>query len=760
MGKKFRRLLRRYLAKIQQPTGTLTAIVTGTTIAIVAINAAGIFQFLEWKIQARLLRWRPTEPKSERIVIVTIDETDIEQAQQWPMSDATLTQLIEKVKQQQPRLIGLDIYRNLPVEPGYERLIRVFEQTPNLIAIEKATGERINPPPSLPPEQTAFADVVLDSDGKLRRGLLTGYANDQLKFSLSMKLALDYLEVEGIKPKTVNGTTYLGKARLTTPLRPKWGSYGPEEMGGYQVLLNYRGDRDNFYTISMRDVLADRIPPDLMRDRIVFIGLTAHSLKDFFLTPYSERRMSGVIIHANLTSQILSVALDNRLQLSFSSQFFDCLWILFWSGWGTASCWILFRKNLFRYPWDFLETLSCIVGGGLFLFGTTYLVFITQGWILPVFPPLLALSVGAILTTNYDYLWKLEIKVKERTRELEKAKIEAEAASLAKTKFLANMTHELRTPLNGILGYAQVLESTPGIPSQSQHPIQSISKCSHHLLTLINDILDFSKSETQRLELHPTEMNLSGLLSDVIELCQMNARTKSLTFIRSISELPEGVWIDGKRLRQVLINLLSNAMKFTSVGSVTFTVTVDKFDDGAEALTINFEVTDTGVGIPPEQMEKIFLPFEQGDEPTNCHKGTGLGLSISQKIVEQMGSQLKVRSVLGKGSTFFFTVTVPTTQPVNQVKEPQEPIQATANLSRYSSCPKFNVTIPSSEFQRLHQALSVGDFQEIETIVTSWKKAFPQSETFSDRLLILLESYQLDEIERLIENDFLEAVND
>lgn len=272
-----------------------------------------------------------------------------------------------------------------------------------------------------------------------------------------------------------------------------------------------------------------------------------------------------------------------------------------------------------------------------------------------------------------EYSQTLEQKVTQRTAELEQAKLAADSANRAKSEFLANMSHELRTPLNGILGYAQILERTEPLTEKGHRGIEVIHQCGSHLLTLINDVLDLSKIEARKLDLVFTDIHFPAFLEGVAEICQVRADQKGITFnYHSDPALPIGVVTDEKRLRQVLLNLLGNAIKFTDRGEVTFRVQVIGCVQEAEISTkhrstcsvykIRFQVEDTGVGIATEQLEKIFLPFEQAGEMKRQAEGTGLGLAISQKIVSLMGSSLAVSSEYGKGSRFWFDVDIADSQ--------------------------------------------------------------------------------------------------
>jgi signal transduction histidine kinase/DNA-binding NarL/FixJ family response regulator len=268
----------------------------------------------------------------------------------------------------------------------------------------------------------------------------------------------------------------------------------------------------------------------------------------------------------------------------------------------------------------------------------------------------------AVYDTNQNFLYYEGIveDITERKQsevELQKAKETADAANQAKSEFLANMSHELRTPLNGILGYAQIFQSDKNTSSEQQERIQVIYQCGSHLLTLINDILDLSKIESGKMELSSHEFHFPLFLSTTSEICEIKAQQKKLAFICQFDpKLPISIKWDEKRLRQILINLLGNAVKFTDQGGVTFKVELieSEVDSLNPIHKIRFQIEDTGVGISEEQIQKIFIPFEQVGETSRMSEGTGLGLAISRKILQTMGSNINVNSQPGIGSKFWF----------------------------------------------------------------------------------------------------------
>lgn len=244
--------------------------------------------------------------------------------------------------------------------------------------------------------------------------------------------------------------------------------------------------------------------------------------------------------------------------------------------------------------------------------------------------------------------------VQERTQELLLSKNEAERAGNAKAEFLANMSHEIRTPLNGIMGITQLLDETK-LTSEQQDYMGTIRESSDHLLAVINDILDFSKFEAGKLQKESIDVDVGSLVRGVVDMVVVKGWEKGIDVICKVDPpIDSYLKSDPNRLRQVLLNLVSNALKFTESGSVT--VSVKRISGSPEELDLRFSVRDTGIGIPKDTQESIFHAFEQADlSTTREFGGTGLGLAISHRIVRVLGGELEVESTPGEGSEFYFT---------------------------------------------------------------------------------------------------------
>lgn len=369
-------------------------------------------------------------------------------------------------------------------------------------------------------------------------------------------------------------------------------------------------------------------------------------------------------------------------------------------------------------------------------------------------------EIGLLASSFNQLIYRVNKLLQEQqtyTEKLEYTKDAADAANKAKSEFLANMSHELRTPLNGILGYTQILQQSEELQEKENHGLQIIYECGFHLLTVINDILDISKIEAGKFELQLADIYFPYFLTRVTEICRLEAEKKGIKFIYEPDKnLPEGILADEKRLRQVLLNLLNNAIKFTDRGSVIFRVKYIKSDELAKQpfAFIRFQVEDTGIGISDSERAKIFNYFEQGGNKKYQIEGTGLGLAISQKIVELMGSKIKIDSQMGLGSTFSFEVSFDITDDLKQTwkYDKTENIKLSSAINNSTLIKDDEkVILPATEdLQKLLELTQHGSLSKIlktaEEIARQDSKYIP----FTQKIVQLVKLCELEQVEELL----------
>jgi len=367
-----------------------------------------------------------------------------------------------------------------------------------------------------------------------------------------------------------------------------------------------------------------------------------------------------------------------------------------------------------------------------------------------------------------------EIGRRERVEaSLQQAKDAAEAASRAKSNFLANVSHELRTPLNGILGYTQILDRDQSLAEHHREGLRIIRQSGDYLLTIVNDLLDISQVESTHLELYPGDIAFPGFLRRIVELFRLRAEEKGLGFeVHLGGELPAGVQADEKRLRQLLVNLLSNAVKFTERGGVRFLV--DRADAACFASTsrgtllagqaaplreegaalIRFQVEDTGCGIPPTQFGQLARPFYQVGRVTQKAEGLGLGLALCRELVERMGGILRLSSEPGRGSVFWTVLPLAAGEALESTGDLDEPVSRPVRVE--DELPA--VRLAPQQAARLQDLALMGDVSGLLAYLDELDGQGRLGK-FGPRLQRLAQNFQLEEIAELAQGAAVQALS-
>lgn len=390
---------------------------------MVMLRLLGAFQELEWTALDNFLRWRPAEPKDDRILIVGIDEADIQSVGTYPIPDQYLARLITELERHEPRAIGLDIFRDFPIDPGGADLSAVLRDTPSTFGIEKIMSTPILPPAALPAERVGFNDFALDDDGFVRRAYLGAFPPlghpdaDRFRLSFPLLLAEAYLAEDDLFIR--NGSQNPDNMQIgDTELIRFWstaGGYIGADASGVQMLVNVRSGQSPFTIVSMQAVLNGEVDENLIRDRVVLIGITSLGQKDLVnsaaVNSLNPGLVYGVEMHAHITSQVLSAVLDDRPLINVWSDVWEYAWIIAWGGIGMV------LVNFVKRPAWYLLTVGIIVLG---LSSSSFILLWLGGWWLPVMPTLIAFTLnGLVLPGFYLYDQTLRSRIAARQRVIE-----------------------------------------------------------------------------------------------------------------------------------------------------------------------------------------------------------------------------------------------------------------------------------------------------------------------------------------------------
>ena len=386
----------------QQYGRVVFAISVVVTTGIWGIRTLGWLQFLEFGAFDQMVQTQSEVQPDDRILIVGIEEGDISTQGNWPMPDHIMADLLAQLQSHNPKVIGLDLYRNIPHPPGQNQL-RAQLKADNVIVIERLGGAHAVPAPEVvPPERVGFNNLTPDSNKVLRRNLIAvDFGNNEYHHSFALQLSLAYLNDLNLDLRFQQDGVRLGDT-LFRDLDQTSGSYNNLDVRGYQVLARYRGNVQPARQVTLTQVLNGEVDPSWIEDKIIIIGTVAPSIKDLFLTPYNINRtertpMPGVVVHAHFTSQILHAVLEQEALFWFFPDWGEALWMLGWAILGGSIAWFV------RHPG--LISLG-ILGATLCLIGSCYLLFLYAAWI-PVWPAILTLVFTSGGVFSYKALYKL-----------------------------------------------------------------------------------------------------------------------------------------------------------------------------------------------------------------------------------------------------------------------------------------------------------------------------------------------------------------
>ncbi|MEG4581531.1 CHASE2 domain-containing protein [Microcoleus sp. MON1_C5] len=601
-------------------------------VAVMMARLTGALQFLELVTFDRFLLLRPPEPMDERTVIVSITEEDIQRARTYPIPDREIAELVKSLQTYQPIAIGLDIVRDIPVEPGNAELTSVFRSSKNTIGVEIALPDRsgftVAPPPALRSEQVGFADAVLDADGYQRRSLLGAHNPQQeYRFSLAIRLAERYLAARGIE--LGNGirdpdAKRFGSIELTR-VQSNSGGYVGADAGGNQILLNVRSGTMPFRVLSLSQIKSGQVHPDWIRGRIVLIGMMSFSAKDLAssgaILGINPGRIYGVEIQAHATSQIVSAVLDGRSLLRVWADAWEYLWIVAWGLLGIS------LGRFLRSPWKIL--LGLLVASVSSIALCYWLILL--GWWVPIVPVLLVLvlnGAGLMAALFYRHEQELRLRLEERQFAIEQT-------------FNAIHSGPLQT-LVGILRTAQE-QATPPLF------LPELQRLNQELRAVYGSVQRDAIADEPHLRMGSAiELALQAPLHELLYKVYSNTLEQELPYLKTIKfKIVQFDPLNTSHLRlehkRALCRFLEEALCNVGKHAIEATrLTVICTQEGDRQV---IRVADNGRG-KQSQSETLSLAAMDRDreiteDPNPKLQPSGLGTQLAKNLAKQLGGAFR-----------------------------------------------------------------------------------------------------------------------
>ncbi|WP_293339985.1 CHASE2 domain-containing protein [Microcoleus sp. CAWBG58] len=590
-------------------------------VAVVMARLTGALQFLELVAFDRFLLLRPPEPMDERIAIVGITEEDIKRAKTYPIPDREIADLLKRLQTYQPIAIGLDIVRDIPVEPGNAELTSVFRNSKNAIGVEIALPDRsgftVAPPPALPPEQVGFADFVLDGDGYQRRSLLGAQKPQQkYRFSFAIRLAERYLATRGIKLGTGirdREAMRFGSIEFTR-VQPNSGGYVGADAGGNQILLNVRSGKKPFRVLSLAQIKAGKVDPEWIRGKIVLIGMMSFSAKDLAnsgaIAGINPGRIYGVEMQAHETSQIVSAVLDRRPLIQVWGDGWETLWIAAWGLLGMS------LGRFLRSPWKIL--LGLLIASISSIAICYWLIL--MGWWVPIVPVFLILvlnGTGSTAALFYRHQQELRLRLEERQFAIEQT-------------FNAIHSGPLQT-LVGILRTAQEQDPPPPF-------LPDLQRLSQELREVYGSVQRDAIADEPHLQMGSAiELALQAPLHELLYKVYSNALEQELPYFQTIKfKIVQFDPLNTSHLRlehkRGLCRFLEEALCNVGKHAIATTrLTVICTQEGDRQV---IRVTDNGRG--------ILCDTEPTIQDLNANiQGSGLGTQLANNLAKQLGGTFR-----------------------------------------------------------------------------------------------------------------------